>query len=64
MNNSLSSSGKNLIVLASSISILISENLPSDDTALFGALFTAIGDNLALISTAKANSNISAKNDN
>ena len=42
-------SGSNLIALASSIAILISEDLNSDEIGILAAFFTALGDNLALI---------------
>lgn len=49
--NNLSSC--NLIGASSSLSLLISENLSSDETAILGAFFTTLGDNLALIAIAK-----------
>lgn len=42
-------SGSNLIALASSTAILISQNLNSDEIGILAAFFTALGDNLALI---------------
>mgnify|MGYP004663975017 FL=1 len=41
-------SGSNLIALASSLAILISQDLTSDEIGLVAAFFTALGDNLAL----------------
>ena len=41
-------SGSNLIGLASSLSILISQDLTTDEIGLLAAFFTALGDNLAL----------------
>lgn len=41
-------SGSNLIALASSLAILISQDLTSDEIGLLAAFFTALGDNLAL----------------
>ena len=41
-------SGCNLIGLASSLSILISQNLNTDEIGTLAAFFTALGDNLAL----------------
>lgn len=44
----------NLIGLASSLAISVSENLTSDDAAILAAFFTAFADNLAIIATTKA----------
>ena len=41
-------SGSNLIGLASSLSILISQDLTTDEIGLLAAFFTALGYNLAL----------------
>ena len=41
-------SGSNLIALASSLAILISQDLTSDEIASLAAFFSALGDNLAL----------------
>ena len=41
-------SGSNLIGLASSLSILISQDLTTDEIGLLAAFFSALGDNLAL----------------
>ncbi len=43
----------NLIGLASSLAISVSENLTSDDAAILAAFFTAFADNLAIIATTK-----------
>ena len=42
-------SGSNLIALASSLAILISQDLTTDEIGLLAAFFSALGDNLALI---------------
>lgn len=54
-------SGCNLIGLASSLSILISQNLNTDEIGTLAAFFTALGDNLAL---SIASSISSQNNDN
>ena len=41
-------SGSNLIGLASSLSILFSQDLTTDEIGRLAAFFTALGDNLAL----------------
>lgn len=41
-------SGSNLIALASSLAILISQDLTTDEIGLLATFFTALGDNLAL----------------
>ena len=41
-------SGSNLIALASSLAVLISQDLTTDEIGLLAAFFTALGDNLAL----------------
>lgn len=43
-------SGNDLVLLASMIAILISENVSTEDLAILASLFTSIGDNIALIS--------------
>lgn len=43
-------SGCNLIGLASSLSILLAQGLTPDEISILSAFFTALGDNLALIS--------------
>lgn len=45
------SSSCNLIGLASSLAILLSQDLSSDEVATLGAFFTILGDNLSLIAT-------------
>lgn len=47
-------SGCNLVGLSSSLAILISQNLSSDDISILGAFFTTLGDNLALIATTQS----------
>ena len=42
-------SGSNLIALASSLAVLISQDLTSDEIGSLAAFFSALGDNLALI---------------
>lgn len=42
-------SGSNLIVLASSLAILIAQDLTTDEIGIWAAFFSALGDNLALI---------------
>ena len=42
-------SGSNLIVLASSLAILIAQDLTTDEIGILAAFFSALGDNLALI---------------
>lgn len=49
-------SGCELIGLASSLAITIGENLSTDDVASLAAFVTALGDNLAIIATQKAQS--------
>ncbi len=41
--------GKELIALASTLSIYISQNKSADEINILACLFTAIGDNLAII---------------
>ena len=48
-------SGSNLIGLASSLAILISQNLTTDEIGLLAAFFTALGDNLALLAINPSN---------
>ena len=45
--------GCNLIALASSLSVLIAQDLNSNEIGLLAAFFTALGDNLALLAVAK-----------
>ena len=47
-------SGYNIIGLASSISILLGENLTAEETALLAAFVVTLGDNLAILATTKA----------
>ena len=46
-------SGNNLIALASSLAMLIANDLDTDDLSILAAFFTALGDNLALIATTR-----------
>lgn len=46
-------SGNNLIALASSLAILISNEVDTDELNILAAFFTALGDNLALISATR-----------
>ena len=46
-------SGNSLIALASSLAILLSDNLDTNDLSILAAFFTALGDNLALIATTR-----------
>ncbi len=50
--NNLSSC--DLIGLSSSLSILLSEDLSTNEVSILAAFFTALGDNLAIIATKKA----------
>ena len=45
-----------LISLASSISILISQNLNDEEIGMLSAFFSALGDNLAIITATPLNS--------
>lgn len=49
-------SGSNLIAIASSLAILISQDLSADKIGVLAAFFTALGDNLAILAINK-NSN-------
>ena len=51
--NSDNCSGINLVGLASSLAILISEQLDVTDLTILAAFFTALGDNLALLAATK-----------
>ena len=51
--NSNNFSGNNLIALASSLAMLIANDLDTDDLSILAAFFTALGDNLALIATTR-----------
>lgn len=46
-------SGCNLIGLAASLAIFISENVDPDNLDSFAAFFSAIGDNLGIIAASK-----------
>lgn len=48
LNNS-----NNLIGLSSSLAIILSENLSSDEIVILAAFFSTLGDNLALIAATK-----------
>ena len=56
MNNS--SSGNELVLLASTIAILISKKSSVEDIEILAALFTAIGDNLAIIATKRGSDDV------
>lgn len=47
-------SGCNIIGLASSISILLGENLNAEELTLLAAFVVTLGDNLAILATTKA----------
>ena len=47
-------SGCNIIGLASSISILLGENLTAEELAILAAFVVTLGDNLAILATTKA----------
>ena len=51
--NSDNCSGYNLIGLASSLAILIGEQFDEDDLNVLAAFFTALGDNIAIITITK-----------
>lgn len=55
--------GSNLIGLSSSLAILLSEELSTDEISLLGAFFTTLGDNLSLIAARQSIDN-SCKNSN
>ncbi|MDD2267994.1 MAG: hypothetical protein PHY15_00415 [Eubacteriales bacterium] len=44
-------SGNELVLLASIIAIIISENISAEDLSILSSLFCAIGDNLAIIAS-------------
>ena len=46
-------SGNNLIALASSLAILIANDLDTNNLSILAACFTTLGDNLALIATTR-----------
>lgn len=54
LNNNCSSAGFDLVGISSSLAIFISKNVNLDDLGVLAALFTTIGDNLALIATSRA----------
>lgn len=51
-------SANRLVMLASIISIAISENLSTDETDLLGNLLTQVGASLLTLSSATANNNV------
>lgn len=58
-------SGCGLIGLSSSLAILVSESLTSEELATSSAFFTSFADNLALLAIAKAKEEpLSPSNDN
>lgn len=59
--NNLSSN--NLIGLSSSLSIMLSENLTTDEITILAAFFNTLGDNLTIIATKKSIEE-SSKNNN
>lgn len=46
-------SGYNLVGLASSLAILIGEQFDTDDLDVLAAFFSALGDNIAVISSTR-----------
>jgi hypothetical protein len=46
-------SGSNLIGLSSSLAILISEQLETEDLVILAAFVTSLGDNLALLAATR-----------
>ena len=48
-------SGSNLIALASSLAVLISQDLTSDELGSLAAFFSALGDNLAILAINSTN---------
>ena len=46
-------SGCNLVGLASSLAILISQDFDAEDLAILAAFITVLGDNLALLAATK-----------
>lgn len=53
MSNFSNLSGCELVTLANLIAVSISKNIPSDEIEILATLFTAIGDNLAIIALNK-----------
>ena len=47
-------SSQNIIGLSSSLSILISQDLSTNEISLLSAFFNTLGDNLAIIATKKS----------
>ncbi len=47
------SPGSDLVLLAASIAIALSDDLSADDTNILAEIFCAIGDNLAIIAAKK-----------
>ena len=50
-------SGSNLIALASSLAVLISQDLTSDEIGSLAAFFSALGDNLGILAINPNNNN-------
>ena len=48
-------SGNELVLLASTLAITIAKDLNADDTNVLAGFITALGDNLAILATAKEN---------
>ena len=46
-------SGFNLVALASSLAILISEEFETNDLNVLAAFFSAVGDNIAIIAASR-----------
>lgn len=53
-NNNCSFAGFDLVGLSASIAAFISKNSSLNDLVILTALFTTVGDNLALIATSRA----------
>ena len=49
----MDSNGYNFIALASSLAILISQEVETDELNVLAAFFSAIGDNLAIIAASR-----------
>ena len=54
VNNNCSCAGFDLVGFSASLSAFISKNSSLDDLVILAALFTTIGDNLALFATSRA----------
>ena len=52
-SNCKNCSGYNLVGLAASLAVVISEQFDADDLAILAAFVTALGDNLALLASTK-----------